>query len=414
MGSKHSPSEVMAWQAIPPRSSAPIGAKKEPPSVSSPMLDAEDVPQAKSMPPAKEAAGENASSSRTSLPHAKEAAPSTSEIRPTQAVAAPSEALQVETPGYLLARAIKDYLQEHTQANRRPKTLDWHRVALSFLQRYLHSQHILSVQELTQDRIQRWTTWLQETPGRSGTMHTVDTIVTYARSVRAFCRWLVSKGLLARSPFSDMIALKADSPPIQTVEPEHFARLLAGCRPLEHMSPGEEIATLRNETLLWLFWEGGLSVSEACTLRVGTVSLHQGIAHLSGPGAKERRIALGQESQRSLGLYLARLFQQREALQADTWLFWTERGTRLTNNAVTLLFVRINQRAGMVDEHITPSMLRETFAVRYLQSGGQVQALQEILGLHDRNSVKRFPQAAGLWERQPAGRRRKRRKKRSR
>jgi integrase/recombinase XerD len=64
---------------------------------------------------------------------------------------------------------------------------------------------------------------------------------------------------------------------------------------------------MRNQALLWLLWEGGLSVSEVCALRVGAVSLHQGIVRLSGPGAKERRIALGPEGQRALGLYLARL-----------------------------------------------------------------------------------------------------------
>lgn len=319
--------------------------------------------------------------------------------------------LQMEGQGTPLARAVQAYLQEQTQANRSPKTLAWHRIALGFLQRYLHSQHILSVHELTKDRIQSWITWLQETPGRSGVMRTVDTIVTYARSARAFCRWLVHQGLLARSPFSDMTAPKADPPPIRVVEPERFARLLAGCRPLEHMGPGEETATLRNQALLWLFWEGGLSVSEACALRVGAVSLHQGIVRLSGSGAKKRRIALGQEGQRALGLYLARLSQQGEALHAETWLFRTERGDRLTNNAVTLVFARINQRVGLADAHITPSVLRETFAVRYLQAGGQVNELQALLGLQDRNSVKRFQQAAGQVEQRKARRRRQKKKR---
>ncbi|HEY1353601.1 MAG TPA: hypothetical protein VGF67_28660 [Ktedonobacteraceae bacterium] len=65
-------------------------------------------------------------------------------------------------------------------------------------------------------------------------MRTVDTIVTYARSARAFCGWLVHQGLLARSPFSDMTVPNADPPPIRVVDPERFACLLAGCRPLEH------------------------------------------------------------------------------------------------------------------------------------------------------------------------------------
>src|SRR5262245_21286959 len=55
------------------------------------------------------------------------------------------------------------------------------------------------------------------------------------------------------------------------------------------------------------------------------------------------------------------------------------------------------------------SELRETFAVRYLQSGGQAHALQTHLRLHDRDSLKRFQQAAGLWERRSAARRREKR-----
>lgn len=156
------------------------------------------------------------------------------------------------------------------------------------------------------------------------------------------------------------------------------------------MGPGEETATLRNQALLWLFWEGGLSVSEVCALQVGAMSLHQGIVRLSNPGAGERRIALGQEGQCAWGLYLARISQRGEALHAGTWLFRSERGDRLTSNAVTLVFARINQRAGMSDAHITPSMLRETCAVRYLQAGGQVNELQAFLELCDRNSVKRY------------------------
>jgi site-specific recombinase XerD len=85
----------------------------------------------------------------------------------------------------------------------------------------------------------------------------------------------------------------------------------------------------------------------------------------------------------------------------------------LTNNAVTLVFARINQRAGMANAHITPSMLRETFAMRYLQAGGRVNELQALLGLHDWHSVKCYQQAAGLVE-QRSAKRRKRRKKRSR
>ena len=47
-------------------------------------------------------------------------------------------------------------------------------------------------------------------------------------------------------------------------------------------------------------------------------------------------------------------------------------------------------RAGLTDKHICPSLLRDTFAVRFLQAGGDQEALQEQPGFDDPISVKRY------------------------
>ncbi|HET8843025.1 MAG TPA: tyrosine-type recombinase/integrase, partial [Ktedonobacteraceae bacterium] len=50
----------------------------------------------------------------------------------------------------------------------------------------------------------------------------------------------------------------------------------------------------------------------------------------------------------------------------------------------------LNQRAGLAKKPICPSMLRETYAIRFLQAGGSLAVLQEQLGVRDSASVKRY------------------------
>jgi site-specific recombinase XerD len=75
-------------------------------------------------------------------------------------------------------------------------------------------------------------------------------------------------------------------------------------------------------------------------------------------------------------------------------LFLSETHRPLTPNAVTQLFVRLNARAGLTDHPISPSMLRETFAVHYLQAGGNPLTLQTLLGRVDLATIKRYQQVS--------------------
>ena len=118
----------------------------------------------------------------------------------------------------------------------------------------------------------------------------------------------------------------------------------------------------------------------------------QGIVRIRSTDAKERRIALGPEGQQALRAYLDLLAQGEHSERHDRedTLFQTEAGTSLTINGLESLFVRLNQRANFPGIHISPSMLRDTFAVRYLQNGGHLETLQEMLGLNELASVKRY------------------------
>jgi site-specific recombinase XerD len=76
--------------------------------------------------------------------------------------------------------------------------------------------------------------------------------------------------------------------------------------------------------------------------------------------------------------------------EARDLLLLTERRHPLTKNSLTLLLNRLSQRAGFTRRPVCPSMLRDTYAIRFVQAGCRLAALREQLGVADLASVKRY------------------------
>lgn len=102
-----------------------------------------------------------------------------------------------------LERAITAYLQEMRVSGRSSKTVQWHRTSLRSLRSSLWRQaHLTGVGEFTRASLQTWLAHLPLTPSaQSRKMRTISTVATYARSVRAFCNWLVQQGYMVETIF---------------------------------------------------------------------------------------------------------------------------------------------------------------------------------------------------------------------
>lgn len=57
---------------------------------------------------------------------------------------------------------------------------------------------------------------------------------------------------------------------------------------------------------------------------------------------------------------------------------------------MALLFGRLRKRAGIMRRGVNPSLLREGFALRYLQVGGEPSILRELLGYTDQTTSTRY------------------------
>ena len=183
-----------------------------------------------------------------------------------------------------LEQAMAAFVQEMRDCGRNPKTLQWHQTSLRALGRYLWRQfRHTDVCDLAGASLRTWLTDLSIAPSaRTGATRTVNTIVAYARSARAFCNWLVRQGYVSETPFPQDSVPQALRRLPQAVEPEAFVRLLRACQLTG--SPGGLNAGMaaRNRAILWLLLDTGLQVSELCRLRLTDVDRTGGTVTVRG------------------------------------------------------------------------------------------------------------------------------------
>jgi site-specific recombinase XerD len=296
----------------------------------------------------------------------------------------------------VIATLIEAYVQDHIGGNSSEKTIEWHRTALGLLRLFLEEElDITQIEEVEADDISAWFAHLRSTPAAHGKVRSERTIQTYARSARAFFHWLIRRGALQSNPFERVVFPKVGKPLIQTITNEEFEQLLLACAPPHETGPFAERAAVRNRAILWLLYDTGIRVSELTNLRVSDFDRKHGVVTVLGKGAKERRVALGQNCLRNLCYYLDRHRPNEQELAewgsaGEDYLFLSETRQPLTKNGMEMLFKRLRTRAGITDKRVSPHILRHTFAMNYLTKSNDPFSLQELLGHEDLTTVLNY------------------------
>jgi integrase/recombinase XerC len=134
----------------------------------------------------------------------------------------------------------------------------------------------------------------------------------------------------------------------------------------------------RDAAVLALLYGSGLRISEALGLRRGEVPAPgQGDAiTVTGKGNKQRMVPLLPQVAQAIADYLALC---PTALPDDGPLFVGARGGPLSPRIVQLVMERLRGALSLPDS-ATPHALRHSFATHLLARGGDLRAIQELLG----------------------------------
>ena len=131
----------------------------------------------------------------------------------------------------------------------------------------------------------------------------------------------------------------------------------------------------RDAALLTLLYAAGLRISEALSLTGADLPLSETL-RITGKGGKERIVPLISPAREVIARY-AKLCPY--ALTEDAPLFRAVRGGALSPRMAQALMERLRAHLGLPSS-ATPHALRHSFATHLLANGGDLRAIQELLG----------------------------------
>lgn len=193
---------------------------------------------------------------------------------------------------------------------------------------------------------------------------------------------------------------RIDKDPSEAIIPPRPARLLPASlseADVEALLSAPSVTTphgLRDRAMLELFYACGLRVSELIGLNINQTNLRQGVVRVSGKGAKERLVPIGEQAMAWLDRYLneSRPGFLRGKGQSDA-LFVTNRGAAMTRQACWYLIRRHAHAAG-IDKHLSPHTLRHAFATHLLNHGADLRVVQLLLGHSDLSTTQIYTHVA--------------------
>ena len=134
----------------------------------------------------------------------------------------------------------------------------------------------------------------------------------------------------------------------------------------------------RNCVILEMFYSTGIRVSELVNLKVSDIHFHDKRIKILGKGSKERYVLYGSVLEKKLALYLENGYQKLNKNKVD-FIFLNKNGNPLTTRGVETILDQVLKKSGL-NYHISPHVLRHTFATDMLNNGADLKIVQELLG----------------------------------
>jgi integrase/recombinase XerD len=205
-------------------------------------------------------------------------------------------------------------------------------------------------------------------------------------ALRRFYRFHLSQHRLAADP-----TLNLDSPKLGRPLPKDLSEA-----EVEALLAAPQVETplgLRDRAMLELLYACGLRVSELVGLRVDQPNLRGGFLRVTGKGAKERLVPMGDAAMDWLVRYLD---GARPALIAGTGseaLFPSREGEFMTRQAFWHRIKLLGKAAG-IERELSPHTLRHAFATHLLNHGADLRVVQMLLGHSDLSTTQIYTHIA--------------------
>ena len=265
-----------------------------------------------------------------------------------------------------------------------PATQTWYLERIERFARWCEANS-LPLDKVKPIETRKYLEYLRAVPNqKTGGLLSSYTVHGHARAIRTFLRWcnneegleehITTKAAHVNMPRIDKMVL-------QIFTPKEIQALLKACSKEAYPE-----LQMRSRTAVTLLYETGIRAGELCGLTLDNVFLTPGNAYIRvfGKGRKEREVGLGTTASQALYKYIHR---HRNAPKEETHVILNRSHKPLTVSGLDQMLYRLGEWAGVEDVHC--HKFRHTFAVNYLQAGGDLFDLARLMG-HSTTEVTRL------------------------
>lgn len=261
--------------------------------------------------------------------------------------------------------SITEFLLDQQIRGNSPHTIEYYTRSL---EKFKQSVNVDQTEELTALICKQFTVDLMNSGIKS------ISVQSYVRAIRAYLTWLYESGYHDQNISERYKLPKAKKEVIDILTDDEVTQLF-------YAFDLNTFEGLRNICIVCLMLDSGLRRHEVVALEVSKLHLPEGYIIVIGKGNKERAVPIGDQTRDLIERYL-------QIRKPGQFLFQRSDGQPITDGTIKDMFRRLKHKCGI--SRIHPHLLRHTFATKYIENGGDMYALQRILGHTSLEMVKKY------------------------
>jgi len=274
----------------------------------------------------------------------------------------------------LLSQLKTDFLEYlEIEKNRSQKTIQNYD---HYLTRLIDFSGDIDIQNINDDLIRKWRIWLNRLGSNQNDELDKSTQNYHLIALRGFLKYCQKRNL--NSLPSERIELATvKRKQVTFLNHEELDKLL-------NQPKTETMIGLRDRSILELLFSSGLRVSELINLNKDSINFEQKEFVVRGKGQKDRPVFISDQAVHWIQAYLEKRQDNSSALfiQYSNHLNQLDNSgnyKRLSVRSVQRLVSHYAKLAG-INKHVSPHVLRHSFATDLLINGADIRSVQTMLG----------------------------------
>ena len=247
------------------------------------------------------------------------------------------------------------------------KTVANYQKQLRYIEKYLNEEfQITEVEEIMPYHLKQFLAMMDDKHRKP---RYINDLLKVAKTFLNYCK---KEGHVKSSAAASVKNMKQPKTKILTFNEDEIRRLL------NHFN-GRDFLSIRNRTILAMFFDTGIRLTELMTLKPEQV--HEEYILIHGKGNKERLVPVSSYLAKALMQYQRAKESYFEGRLPEGYLFVSNHGKKLTQEGIAKWLKKAAQEVGVnCDIRVSPHTCRHTFAHLELKNGIDLYTLSRLMG----------------------------------